>query len=526
MPLFGSVALVFFIACGNVAGLLLARGVSGEQGDGLRSALKRRRWRLFRQVLTETVTLALAGTLVGGALAAGIVSLLKAIGSDAIPRVDAVAVGWPVFVSGFLAALVAAVLAGLLPAARASTPHRFRGLEGARHSAGRAERRLLGAVAAFQIVLTVALLSGAALLMRTAHNLAKVTPGYQTQNILAMTVTDVRQEGWKDFHTQSLERVSALPGVTHAAFVWGLPLTGNKWSGDLDIVGQEGSSKLSDRLNLPIRAITPAYFEAMGIQLVDGRAFRDSDDTDAPRVAIINETFVRRHFHGTNPIGRTMRFGGDPKRPVEIIGVVSDTRTEALSERAEPELYLPLWQSRAFSKHLIVRTASDPTAITALVRREIRAVAPTAAVEHIKTMADIRRESLAPRTFAMHLLTGFSIVATSLALVGLYGVLSLSVGARTRELAVRKAIGAQRHEIVRLVVGEGFRLIAFGVAAGTVLAVLLGRALNALLFDVRPADPLTLAGAAVVFGVVALLVRMPPAWRAARVDLMEALRHQ
>jgi putative ABC transport system permease protein len=525
MPLFASVALVFLIACGNVAGLLLGRGLQRQQEYAMRSALGAGRWRLFRQVLMESVALALVSAVVGLAVAVGLVAVLKAIGGRAVPRLETVTVGWPVFLFGFVAALLAAVLAGLLPAVRASQPDQFQGLEGSRTSVGRRERRLLGAVTTLQIVLTVALLAGAALLVRTAQNLANLRPGYDTENILTMTVTAMRQDGWKDFHARALERVSALPGVTHASFVWGLPLTGNKWSSDMEIVGQSaGSSRLADRLNLPLRAITPDYFDTMGMALIDGRGFRPTDDDKTPRVAVINKTFARRAFGDATPIGKQMRFAGDTKNTIEIVGVVSDTRTEALSEQAEPEIYFPLWQMRAFSKHLILRAKSDPIALAALVRRELHAIDPTAAVEHVQTMADIRRESVAPRTFAMQLLTGFSLAASLLALVGIYGVLSLSVGARTKEIAVRKAIGAQRSEILRLVLGEGIRLIALGVLLGTIVALLLGSLLQALLFEVQPTDPITLAGAAMLFTIVALLACVLPAWRAARVDLMEALR--
>jgi putative ABC transport system permease protein len=526
LPLFGSVALVFLIACGNVAGLLLARGLQRQPEYAMRSALGAARIRLFRQLIVESVTLALVGATAGAGIAAGIIGLLKAIGGHAIPRVDAVSVGWPVFAAGLLAALLASVLAGLLPAARASRVEQVQALDGARTTAGRAERRLLGGVAALQIVMTVALLCGAGLLIRTARNLASIRPGYDTEKILAMTVTSVQQDKWKDFHTRSLERVAAVAGVTHAAFVWGLPLTGNKWSGDMEIVGQTGGSSLAERLNLPLRAITPAYFDAMGMRLVDGRAFRSTDDTDTARVAVINEAFARSHLRDVNPIGRQLRFAGDAARTIEIVGVVADTRTDTLSQGADPEVYLPLWQSRAFSKHLIVRAAADPRALASAIRGELRAVDPTAAVEHVKTMGDIRAESIAPRTFAMHLLTGFSIAATLLALVGLYGVLSLSVGSRMKELAVRKAIGAQRSEIVRLILGEAGRLIGVGVATGIAIAVLFGRVLGTLLFEVPAADPLTLAAASLTFVVTAFVVCAVPAWRAARVDLMHALRHE
>ena len=526
VPLFGSVALVFFIACANVAGLLLTRGLQRHSEYAMRSALGAARWRLFRQALTESLVLAFVGAALGAGLAAGIVRLLKAIAGQAVPRADAVHIGWPVFVFGFLAALVAAGVAGLLPAARASLPDRMQGFKGTRTTAGRQERRLLGAVATLQIVLTVALLAGAALLIRTAQNLDRVQPGYDTENILAMTVTTMERQKSNEFHKLALERVSSVPGVTRAAFAWGVPLTGNKWTADVEFPGQVGSSKLADRITVPLRSITEDYFDVMGASIAEGRAFRASDGPDAPRVAIVNATLARRYYADRNPVGAHLRFAGSTDKPLEIVGVVADTRTEDLSQPAEPEIYLPFWQSGAFSKHLVVRASGDPTALAALVRRELRTLDPTSAVERMTTMAEIRRESVAPRTFAMRLLIGFAVVATLLALVGLYGVLSLSVNSRTKELAVRKAVGAQRHQIVRLILGEGSRLVAGGLLLGAIVAVMVGRLLQTLLFDVRPSDPIALGAAAIVFGAVALAACLVPAYRASRVDLMESLRQE
>jgi putative ABC transport system permease protein len=526
LPLFGSVALVFFVACVNVAGLFVARGLQRHREYAMRAALGASRARLFRQLLTESAALSMVSAIAGAAIAAATVNLFKAIGGHAVPRADAVTVGWPVFAFGCVAALLAAVLAGVLPALRAASPRHSEGLKGTRSSAGRGERRLLGAIATVQIVFTVALLAGAALLVRTAQNLARVRPGYDIENILAVTVTTVTPNTWKEFHTRVLERVAAIPGVRQAAFVWGLPLTGNKWMGTLELVEHAGSGRLADQLSLPLRSVTPEYFGVMNIQLVDGRPFTSSDSADSPRVAIVNQTLASRYFPGVNAIGRQMRFAGDPKRPLEIVGVVSDIRTEGLSEQAGPQVYLPFWQSGAFSKHLVLRAASDAAALTPLVRREIRAVDSTAAVEHATTMAQIRRESLAPRTFTMRLLIGFAVVATSLALVGIYGVLSLSVGSRVKEIAVRKAVGAQHHDIIRMILSEGGRLIAIGVALGIVLAVVFGRALEAHLFQVRSADPISLATAAAIFGAVAVGACLVPALRAARTDLLEALHQE
>jgi putative ABC transport system permease protein len=524
LPLFGSVAL-FFIACANVSGLLLARGLQRQQEYALRSALGAGRWRLFRQLLTESVILALASAIVGAGLAAGIITVLKTIGAVAVPRADAVGVGWPVFGFGVVAGLIAAVVAGLAPAVRASVPDRFQLGNGGRSSTGRAERRLLGAVATVQIVLTVALLAGAGLLVRTGRSLANVRPGYATDHILVMTVTAM--ERWKDFHTRALQRVSALPGVSHAAFAWGVPLTGNKWMGEIDRPGQPASSKVADRITVPLRSITPDYFAVFGISLEEGRAFRDSDRDDAPRVAIVNRSFAHQYFGHVPPIGQRLRFSGDDTGPVlAVVGVLSDMRTESLSQRAKPELYLPFWQSGAFSKHLVLRTNADPTALAGRVRRELRQIDPTSSVEHVTTMADIRRESVAPWMFAMQLLGGFAIAATFLALVGVYGVLSLSVGSRIKEIGVRKAIGAQGHQIVVLVLAEGSRLIGAGLVLGTVAALLVGRLLESLLFDVRPTDPLALTASALVFGFAALAVALVPALRARRVNVMAALKDE
>jgi len=521
LPLFGSVAIVFLIACANVSGLLLTRGLQRHSEYAMRSALGAGRWRLFRQALTESLVLAIAGAALGAALAAGIVSLLKTIAGQAVPRADAVHVGWPVFAFGAVAAIIAAGIAGMLPAVRASMPDRLQGLKGSRTTAGRGERRLLAGIATVQIVLTVALLAGAALLIRTARNLDRLQPGYDTGQILAMTVTTmVDRQRSAEFHQLALQRAKSVAGVTHAAFAWGVPLTGNKWPGEMVFPGQ------SDRVSVPLRSITEEYFDVMGMRMAEGRAFRSTDGRDAPRVAIVNAALAKRYYAGRNVVGATLAFAGSTDKPLEIVGVVADTRTEDLSMPAEPEVYLPFWQSSAFSKHLVIRASGDPAALASLVRTELRAIDPTSAVERITTMTEIRRESVAARTFAMRLLIGFAVVATLLAIVGLYGVLSLSVNSRMKEIAVRKAVGAQRHQIVGLVVGEGSKLVTAGLVLGAAAAVLVGRLLQTLLFDVTPADPLALAIAAAVFGTVAFAACLFPAFRASRVDLMESLRQE
>jgi len=234
----------------------------------------------------------------------------------------------------------------------------------------------------------------------------------------------------------------------------------------MDVEGQPPAAKESDKIALPLRAVTPDYFKLMGLALMDGREFRSTDDDKAPNVAIVNQAFTRRYFPNRNSVGRKFWLNGRDKPGVEIVGEIANGRTEDLTQAASPEIYLPLWQAQAFSKHLVVRTTADPRAVVVAVQRELRAVDPTAAIENVKTLEQIRDESLASRIFAMNLLTGFSVLGSVLTLVGIYGVISLSVASRRRELAIRSAVGAQQKDIRTLIFGEGFRLIAGGVLAG------------------------------------------------------------
>jgi putative ABC transport system permease protein len=523
LPLFGAAALVLFIACGNTAALLLVRGLQRQQEYAVRSALGVGRAALFRQASIESVSVALIGGTAGVGLALGIVKLFKAIGGHAIPRLDAVTTGWPFLMFGLGAAMLAALLAGVVPALRASRRDPIDALKsgGARSSAGRSERRTLQAVTMVQTALTLALLVGAGLLVRTLHNVANVQSGYSMDRVLTMTVTAV-QGNWSDFHQRALERVSRVPGVRQAAFVWGTPLTGNDWPSMVEIEGHP-VAKPSDRFALPLRAVTSGYFALLGLPIVAGRDVRDTDKVGAPAVAIVNQAFVDRYFPGTTAVGKKIRLSG-AEHPTEIIGVAADGRTGDLTQAPSPEIYLSLWQATAFSKDLIVRTAADPLAVIAAVRAELRAVDPTVAVEHVKTLDQIRTDSLAARIFAGQLLVGFSIVGTLLTVVGVYGVLALSVAARRREIAIRMAIGAHRRDIRNLVVGEGFRLVAGGLVAGIAGALMVSRVLQSFLFDVGPNDPLTIGTAGLLFTGVTLVACWAPTRRAAAVDPLDALR--
>jgi putative ABC transport system permease protein len=528
LPLLGAAALVLLIGCGNAAALLLVRGLQRQQEYAVRGALGMGRVALFRQVLTEGLLLALIGGAFGVGLAFGVVKLFKLIAGHAVPRLDGVTAGWAVLAWGFGAAVLAAFFAGILPALRAFRLDPMEVLKnaGPKGTAGMGERRLLRGVTMAQTALTLALLVGAGLLIRTMLKISEVPSGYNTGRILTMSVTEVQYSNWGSFHRQALERVAAIPGVQYAAFAWGVPLTGNNWPATLEIEGQPPAVKESDKTALPLRAVTPDYFKLMGEALLEGREFRATDDDKAPNVAIVNKAFADHFFPHENPVGRKFWLDGRDKPGTEIIGEIANGRTDDLTQEASPEIYMSLWQATAFSKHLVVRTTADPRAVVVAVERELRAVDPTAAIENVKTLEQIRDESLASRTFAMQLLVGFAVVGSVLTLVGIYGVLSLSVTSRRRELAIRSAVGAQQKDIRKLVFGEGFRLIAAGVVVGIALAMILSRVLRSFLFEVQPGDPATLAVVGLLFVGVALLACWVPVRRAEKVDPVEALRYE
>jgi len=529
LPLLGAAALVLMIACGNAAALLLVRGLQRQQEYAVRIAMGMGRIGLLRQVLTESLLLAIVGGTLGVGLAVFAVNLFKVIAQHAVPRLDGVTAGWPVLGWGLGLAVLAAFFAGAIPALRAFRLNPMEVLKdaGPKGTAGIGERRLLRGVAMLQTALTLALLVGAGLLIRTMVKIAEVPSGYNTSRILTMSVTDVQsQSSWAPFHRQALERVAALPGVQYAAFAWGVPLTGNNWPATLDIEGQPPAAKESDKIALPMRAVTPDYFKLMGMTLIDGREFRSTDDDKAPSIAIVNRAFTDRFFPNSNSVGRKVWFGGRDKPGIQIVGEIANGRTDDLTQEPSPEIYLPLWQAQAFSKHLVVRTTADPRTVVVAVERTLRSVDPTAAIENVKTLEQIRDDSLASRTFAMHLLTGFSVLGSVLTLVGIYSVISLSVASRRREFAIRSAVGAQQKDIRRLIFGEGFRLIAGGVLGGIALAVVLSQVLRSFLFEVQPSDPATFIVVGTLFIGVGLLACWAPARRAGKVDPLEALRYE
>lgn len=526
-PLLGAAALVLLIACGNTGSLMLVRGIQRQQEYSVRTALGVDRIKLLWQASLENLLIALGGGVLGVCLAFGLTNVLKAVGIHAIPRLDSVSAGWPILLCGLTAAFLSAILAGFVPGLRASRIDAAEVLKsaGPKSSTGKSERKFLRIVAVAQTALTLALLVGAGLLVKTMRNLSEVSTRYNVSHILTMSVTAV-QGNWREFHQRALERVAKLPKVQYAAFAWGVPLTGNNWPDTVEIEGQPPVSKQSDRPSFPLRSVTEDYFKLMGIQLLDGRQFRSTDSAKAPAAAIVNRAFADRYFPHQNAIGKKLWLFGRNRPADQIVGVVENGRTDDLTQKPEPEIYLSMWQATPFSKHLVIRTAADPRIIATTVAQELRAIDPTVAVEQVKTMEEIRSESVASRTFATQLLTGFSFLGGMLTLIGIYGVLSLSVASRRREVAIRTALGAERRDIHKLVFAEGSRLIGGGILFGLGSALVLSHVLRTFLFGVEPDDPVILLLASASFAIVALLACWVPSRRAAGVEPAEALRYE
>lgn len=550
LPLFGAVALVFLIACGNVAGLLLARGLQRHQEYSVRSALGAARWQVFQHVLIENLLLALFGGGLGVALAVVLVKLLRLYAGTALPRLDAVVIGWPILAFCASAAILAVILAGFAPALRASRMDPALGIKrSGTSSASRGDRHLLGALVVAQSAMTLALLIGAGLLIRTTANLARETLGYRTQNILTLSVTplrydrqsqnikdeDARTRRFVNFHREAVAQVDALPGVKAAAWAWGVPLTGNKWLGSIAIDGQAPVRTSGGAFRIPMRSVTPEYFSAVSLPLLEGRTFNSHDardwppsvSTNVPFDVIINRTLAEQYFPGRDPIGKKMHFSfenvdGD----AEVVGLVADSRSEGITKPPEPELYLSFWQLPPGTKHLVVRTALAPAALAGAVQRELRKLNPGVVIEDVKTLDQIRSDSIAPQLITMRLLGGLSLVAGIVSLVGIYGALSLSVASRRREIAIRMAVGARRSTVLRLILTEGLKMVAIAAFIGTAIALAFSNILKALLYGVGTADPATFIFVVIVFTAVALLACFIPARRATRIDPITALRDE
>ena len=527
----GAVALVLLIACVNVANLLLARATVRQRELGLRTALGADRGRLVRQMLTESMVLSLAGAVAGLGLAVAFHRGLLALVADRIPvpRLDQVSLDLTVVGFTLLTALATGLLFGLLPALLASAMANDALREGGRHGAGPRSRRTLGALVVIEVALSLVLLTGAGLLIRSFVRLQNVDPGFRSDSLLTARVAlpGARYPQPRDsavFFDKVLERIRVLPGVQMAAGTAFLPMSGAigtrfyRLDRPVPAAGQAPSTQ--------VRPVTPGFFRTMGMPLRAGRDVADSDGENAPAVAVVSEGVVRLLYPGEDPLGKRLQVNarGANGQQVEIVGVVADARVSSLDTDTLNVVYLPNAQLSIGLMTFVARTGVPPLSLAPSVEAVVRSIDPQVPVAEVRTMEAVVSASIArPRAVSV-ILTVFALIALVLAGVGVYGVMAYSVSQRTREIGVRMALGATAESVFRMVLGEALRLVLLGVAGGLIAAAGLTRVLQALLFQTEPLDVPTFATTAVVLVIVAAFASFVPARRGTRITPVEALR--
>jgi len=537
LALLGAVGLVLLIACVNVANLLLARAEIRQKEIGVRLALGASSWRLVRQVLTESCLLALSGGALGAVLAhwgvSVIISRMPGTVLATMPYFRNLSPNLSFLEFTLAISVLTGIAFGLVPALQASRLDLQGALkQGTRTASGNAQHRLRSALVVSEIALSLVLLTGASLLMKSLVKLLKVDPGFATENLLTLEIsTNPRVYSDQKRNTiltrQLLERVQNLPGVRGAALIDITPLKG----GNTSSFTVEGRPPLppGQKPEANSRDASSRYFEVMEIPLIHGRFFTDHDTADAPLVLIINKTLADRVFPGEDPVGRRLIFDqGQHPLVMEIVGIVADEKLGALDQRTTPVLYSPTFQSNDTNLTLVVRSEMDPQNFTSEVRGEVARldseIVTSSAITARKIISD--SPSVFMRRFPATLIGIFAALAVLLSAIGIYGVLSYLVTQRTREIGVRMALGAQRSAILRLLLGEGMRLAAIGIAIGLAAAVAATRLLAGLLFGVLPGDPAVLFAVTGMVAAVTLAACSIPAQRATRVDPMEALRYE
>ena len=531
LVLLGAVGLVLLIACANVAGLLVARAAERERELAIRAALGATRRRLAQQRLAESLLLGGAGAAAGLLLSLWGVEVLLKLVPGGVDRVRDVGADGNVLLFTAATAIACGLLAGVAPAlfAAGAAPALALAEGGRGATAGRPRARLRSLLVAGQVALSIVLLVGAALLLRSFEALRRVDPGFATHGRIAAEIA--LPQGRYDstaraaFFEDLSARLRSLPGVAAAGAVNVLPLSGSNASSNYTVEGEPERSR-DQAPNANRRSVAGEYFDALGLPLLEGRVF-DRRDGAAAAVVVVNRTFARRHWPEGTPLGRRMRFGSGPSNTSpwrEVVGVVADLRHQALDEAPRAEVYMPLAQSPAGTMSVVVAASESPERMTEVVRATVRALDPDLPIANVRSMEEVVSGALLPQRLATVLVGAFAALALVLAALGLYGVVAYSVARRTQEIGVRIALGATGPGVLRLVVGQGMRLVAAGVAAGLAGAWGVTRLLASLLYGVSPTDPVAFSLAAVLLGLVALLAAALPAWRASRLDPMTALR--
>ena len=532
LVLLAAVGFVLLIACANVANLLLARAALRHKEIAIRSALGAGRTRVIRQLLTESVLLAVIGGGLGLALAHFGMRALLSLNQDQIPRSHEINIDSMVLLFTAGVALLTGIIFGLFPALQTSKSDLHAVLkEGGR--SGAARRSVRGVFVVAEVALALVLLVGAGLLLKSFQKLQQVNPGFKPEHLLTMQIS-LPSTKYKDqtqidsFFQQVLEKVKALPGIEAAGVCTSVPLSGFNSSGSFNIEGRTvGPGEMSPWGNRWFAGAT--YFQTMEIPLIKGRYFDDRDVRNAPQVAIIDETMERKFWPDGDSIGKRIGFQRDPQGNQiwrEVVGVVGHVKHRGLEGESPVQYYIPHRQLPVNGVFLVARTAMEPTSATGAVRNSIQELDRELPVFRVTTMERMVAESMTQRRFAMTLLAVFAFVALTLASVGLYGVMSYSVTHRTNEIGIRMALGAKVIDVLKMVIGQGMRLSLIGVVIGIVAAFALTRVMRSLLFEVSATDPLTFVLVALVLAAVSLIACYVPARRATKVEPIEALRYE
>jgi putative ABC transport system permease protein len=531
LVLFGAVGMVLLIACGNVANLMLARAVSRRREIAVRMALGAGRLRLVRQLLVESLVLAVLGGAAGLLLAGWGVELLVAARGDWLPRAQEVRLDPAVLIFTLLASVLTALLFGLAPAVRATRVALSPALKsgGGRDGLGAARDRLRGAMIVGEVALSLVLLAGAGLLLRSFAMLLSTDLGFNPSRVLTFNLMASRA-AYPDPPQQArlyhdvLERLAPLPGVEGVGAVYNLPLGGGSTDGSFEIEGREfprGALPSSDK-----QMVSPGYFQVMGTPLLKGRFFTERDDATAPKVAIVSKAFADRFFPNEDPVGRRVAFSWDTQGFEEIVGVVGDMRQLGIDEASPATIYVPYLQRTEPSMTIVLRTSTPPETLVGAARQVVRQIDPNLPLVYVRTLEDVVSGSLTARRLPTLLLGGLALLALLLGTVGIYGVTSYAVVQRTPEIGMRMALGARPRDVLQMMLGQGMRLVLAGTAIGLVGALALTRLLTSLLYGVGATDPTAFLAASAFLGGVTLLACYLPARRATRVDPMVALRSE
>jgi putative ABC transport system permease protein len=533
--LLGAVGFVLLIACANVANLLLSRAAAREKEIALRSALGAHRLRIVRQLLTESLLLALLGSLLGLGFAWWGIRALVMISPRELVNLQGVGLNLPVLAWTLLVSLVTGIIFGIAPALEATRLNLNDALKDGGKGAegqGTRSRRLRGALVIAEVALALMLLASAGLLLKSFVRLQRVNPGFNTENVLTMVVRLPYSKYKEDaqmvaFFRQATERIGSLPGVRSVGAVNFLPLYGGLGASTAFTIEGRPAPPRGQDLTTDVRVTDPGYFGAMGIPLLRGRNFTDFEAREARHVVLISEAMARQHFPGEDPLGKriSVEMFEEPVA-TEIVGIVGDVRHESLVDEAEPTVYFPQSELPYPFITLVIRTDGDPLMMAPAVQREIRTIDPDQPVSDVRTMNQVMADTMGRARFNTLLLGLFAGLATLLAAVGIFGVMNYSVTLRTREIGIRMALGAQPGRVLMLILRQGLVLTLIGIALGLAGALALTRLMSSLLFGVGATDPETFAAIVLLLAVVSFIACYIPARRATRVDPLIALRYE